>query len=259
MVSYQRLDRRVTAAACDWLSDPARQEGPWCAFVSWLAPHFPLVAPDDMFARYDPAAFASGPEQVPDHPIVQALESYFSHDRFFAPDTRGVARAAYFALCTFLDAQVGQVLDRLEAAGLADDTTILFTSDHGEMLGEKGFWTKSTMYESAVRVPLLIAGPGVTPGDWAEPVSLIDIAPTICTAMGTDASDFPGIDLRNPQTGRTIFSLYHDGGAPVGITMIRWTDTQGAWKLVHYAEGEPMQLFDLRTDPLPPFKILRVI
>lgn len=249
VTDYQRFDRRVADAACDWLSEPERREMPWCAFVSWLAPHFPLIAPEETFARYDPAKFESEAEDLPDHPVMQAIAAYFCHDTFFTPETRGIARAAYFALCSFLDEQVGRVLTALEEAGLSEDTLVLFTSDHGEMLGEKGFWTKSTMYESAVRVPLLMAGPGVEPGVWADPVSLIDVAPTICVALGVDGADLPGVDLQKPQRGRTILSLYHDGGAPVGITMARWSDPSGDWKLVHYAEGQAPQLFELRRDP----------
>lgn len=241
---YHGFDRAVTEAACDWLRAPERQKGPWCTFVSWLAPHFPLKAPEDCFALYDATAYESGPEPVPDHPILAALETYFCHDRFFKEKTRGIARAAYFALCSFVDDQVGQVLDTLDATGMGRDTLILFTSDHGEMLGEKGFWAKSTMYDSAARVPLLMAGPGVVPGNWSAPVSLIDIAPTICASMGASVEGFSGVDLRQPQADRAVLSEYHDGGSPVGITMLRWGD----WKLVHYAEGHAPQLFNMADD-----------
>jgi len=158
--------------------------------------------------------------------------------------TRGIARASYFALCTFVDRQLGKVLEALDASGQAEETLVIFTSDHGEMLGEKGFWAKSTMYESAVRVPLILAGPGVVSGDWQHPVSLIDCAPTICQAMGVDAA-FSGVDLCDPDPSRAVVSSYHDGGAPVGMTMLRWDN----FKLVHYAQGHPTQVFDLAKDP----------
>ena len=241
---YHRYDRTVAQAAVDWLGEPDRQKRSWCAFVSLLAPHFPLKAPAKDFARYDAEALSADPEAVPEHPIVSELAGYFCHDQFFDRAARGVAKASYFALCTFVDRQVGRVLDALDAAGLRDDTLILFTSDHGEMLGEKGFWTKSNMYDSAARVPLLLAGPGVAPGQWGAPVSLIDIAPTICAAMGIEAS-YPGVDLRHPDPQRVVISEYHDGGCSVGVTMLRWDD----WKLVHYAEGHPPQLFNLANDP----------
>lgn len=241
---YHDFDLRVTETACAWLSDPARHARPWCAFVSWLAPHFPLIAPPQDYARYDPKAYEGDADPVPDHPILHALETYFDHDRFFTPEARGIARASYFALCTFVDAQVGRVLDTLDAAGLSEDTLVLFTSDHGDMLGEKGFWAKSTMYDSAARVPLLMAGPGVLAGAWDAPVSLIDLAPTICGAMRVDF-ETSGVDLRAPDPERVVLSEYHDGGCPVGMTMLRWGD----WKLVHYAEGYPPQLFNMAQDP----------
>ncbi len=240
---YHRYDRKVAAAAVDWLSDPARKAQTWCAFVSLLAPHFPLVAPPSDYARYDARALESAPQTVPDHPIQREIADFFSHDQFFDLRTRGVARASYYALCTFVDRQVGRVLDALDAAGLTENTLILFTSDHGEMLGDKGIWTKSTMYDGAARVPLLMAGPGIVPGEWHAPVSLIDIAPTICGAMGVVGA-WDGVDLREPDPERAVISEYHDGGCSVGITMLRWAD----WKLVHYAEGHPPQLFNLSDD-----------
>ena len=240
---YIKFDRRVTDAACRWLS--TRDSTPWCAFVSWLAPHFPLVAPEEDYALYDPQSFVREAEILPDHPVLKQIADYFDHDQFFEPEARGVASAAYFALCTFLDRQMGRVLDTLDRRGLADNTLVLFTSDHGEMLGEKGFWTKSTMYDSAAKVPLLMAGPGIVPGRWDAPVSLIDLAPTICGTMGVPSGGFGGVDLRAPSPDRTVLSEYHDGGSTDGFTMVRWEH----WKLVHYAGGHPSQLFNLRDDP----------
>lgn len=242
--SYHIHDRKVTKAAVEWLRDPARHDTPWCAFVSLLAPHFPLMAPKEDFARYDARSLEAHAEEVPTHPIIQELAEYFCHDRFFDAKSRGVAKASYFGLCTFVDRQIGTVLEALDAAGLTEDTVILFTSDHGEMLGEKGMWTKSNMYDSAVRVPLLMAGPDVTPGVWDAPVSLIDIAPTICEAMGVDAA-FEGCSLAEPDPDRAVVSEYHDGGCSVGLTMLRWDD----WKLVHYADGYAPQLFNVSRDP----------
>ena len=242
---YIRFDRRVTEEACRWLAKAP--DAPWCTFVSYLSPHYPLIVPQEFFALYDPPAFESGPEETPDHPILQEIVGFFDHDPYFTPHTRGIARAAYFGLCSFLDAQLGQVLNALETSGQVDDTLVIFTSDHGEMLGEKGFWTKSTMYESAACIPLIAAGPGVTAGQTrTDPVSLIDLAPTLCDAVGVDASGFSGHRLLAPPSeDRTVLSEYHDGGCSVGITMVRW----GRWKYVHYARGNPPQVFDLEADP----------
>ena len=246
---YLQFDQRVTARACEWLADPARHDQDWAAFVSWLSPHYPLIAPQEFYDLYDPKEFEAEAQTPPDHPILAEIVSFFDHDTHFTPESRGIAIASYYALCSFMDAQVGQVLDALDAAGL-DDTLILFTSDHGEMLGEKGFWTKSCMYESAARVPLIMAGPGIAPGVRVDPVSLIDAAPTICTALGVPSRAFSGQDLRvEPEGSRTVLSEYHDGGSSVGVTLVRWNEGETAWKYVHYAEGHPPQLFNLTDDP----------
>lgn len=248
---YTRYDLGVTEAACDWLAKPERKARPWAAFVSYLSPHYPLIAPEEFLSRYDPADYACPAEPVPDHPILREIAGFFAHDQHFTDETRGLARAAYRALCSFVDAQVGRVLAALAASGQDEDTLVIFTSDHGDMMGEKGFWTKSVMYDSSTRVPLILAGPGVLPGRRAGPVSLIDIAPTIAGAMGQSCAGFSGRSLlAAPEPGRAVLSEYHDGGCSVGMTMLRWQAPDGTqWKYVQYAEGHPPQLFDLTADP----------
>ncbi|HSF93459.1 MAG TPA: sulfatase-like hydrolase/transferase [Thermohalobaculum sp.] len=248
---YTRFDRRVAEEAARWLTDPARRDRPWCGFVSFVSPHYPLMAPPEFFDLYDPRQFESEAEILPDHPILREIGGFFSHDKHFNSRSRGIARAGYYGLCSFLDAQVGRVLDALRASGQAEETLVIFTSDHGEALGRKGFWTKSTMYEDSARVPLILAGPGIAAGACREdPVSLIDLAPTVCRAAGAPETGFTGHALQSPaQPGRTVISEYHDGGASVGITMVRWRDGGGDWKYVHYAEGNPPQLFNLTGDP----------
>jgi len=248
---YSRYDRRVTEAACDWLAEPERQQRPWAAFVSWLSPHYPLIAPEEFLSLYDPVDYAGPAEEVPDHRILREIAGFFAHDRHFTDETRGLAHAAYRALCSFVDAEVGKVLAALEDSGQAEETLVIFTSDHGDMMGEKGFWTKSVMYDSATRVPLIVAGPGVAPGRRADPVSLIDIAPTLAEATGQRTEGFSGRSLlAPPEPGRSVLSEYHDGGCSVGMTMLRWQGADGVqWKYVHYAEGHPPQLFDLTADP----------
>ena len=248
--SYTRFDRRVTESACQWLGETERRSGPWCCFVSWLSPHYPLVVPEKYFGMYDPQSLTGEAEAVPDHPILREIAGFFDHDVHFTAEARGVARAAYRGLCTFLDAQVGQVLRALEASGQAEGTLVIFTSDHGEMLGNKGFWTKSTMYEDAVRVPLIVAGCDVPENvRRADIVSLIDIAPTICQRMGGDSDCFSGRSLLGQELpGRSVISEYHDGGSSVGVTMLRWRDESGDWKYVHYAGSNPPQLFELQED-----------
>lgn len=244
---YQVYDRQVAASAADWIMDPSRAEKPWCAFVSFFSPHYPLIAPSEDYALYDAAPRDAEP--VPDHPVLRQMWAFWDHDRHFTPERRGMAHAAYRGLCTFVDRQLGKVLDALDRSGQTDETLVLFASDHGDMMGQHGFWVKSVMYENSAGVPLIVAGPGVAPGSWEAPVSLIDIAPTIAEALGLDGSGYSGVSLLSPQSDRMVISEYHDGGSPVGLTMIRWNDDSGRWKYVHYAEGYPAQMFELGSDP----------
>lgn len=244
---YHAFDRRVADRAADWIGQAARKDAPWCAFVSFFSPHYPLIAPPEDFARY--AVEPRAAEPVPDHPVLQQMWTFWDHDRYFSDEARGVAYASYQGLCTFVDRQVGKVMRALEQSGQAEDTLVIFCSDHGDMMGENGFWVKSVMYENSARVPMIMAGPGVSQGTWAEPVSLIDIAPTLAEGFGLDTSVYSGVPLQTPEFGRAVISEYHDGGASVGITMLRWNDGADQWKYVHYAEGHPAQLFEVRADP----------
>ena len=251
--SYTHYDRRVTEATCDWLSAPARQGGKaWTAFVSFVCPHFPLVAPPEFYSLYDPEALASGAEPVPDHPVVREAAAFYNYDAFFSAEQRGIARAGYYGLCSFLDANVARILDALEQSGQRDDTLIILTSDHGEMLGRKGFWTKSIMYEDAVRVPLIMAGAGVGSDEAGtvrrDPVNVIDLGPTAmhANAPELERGSFQGRSLLEaPNPARCGFSEFHDIGAITAMYAVRWDK----WKFVRYGDGHPPQLFDLEADP----------
>jgi choline-sulfatase len=243
---YHAFDRRVALEAAAWLMQPERKDHDWCAFVSFLSPHYPLIAPAEDFALYDPQMYETDAQPVPDHPILREMWEFWDHDRYFTSRSRGIAQAGYRALCTFVDRQVGRVLDALNASGQDKETLVVFTSDHGDMMGQHGFWVKSVMYDGAARVPLLVSGPSIEPGDRTDPVSLIDIAPTLAAWFGLETGGYSGRNLlAPPDPKRVVLSEYHDGGAPVGLTMMRWDK----WKYVHYAEGHPCQLFDLENDP----------
>jgi choline-sulfatase len=258
--SYQDYDDRITAAAVDWLKARAvRQAGkPWVLFVSLVCPHFPLIArpewydlyPEDRVplpALYDPT------ERQPDHPYVAAIRECQIYDKGFDAASLRRAIAAYFGLVSFIDHNVGRLVDALAATGLAEETRVLYSSDHGDNLGTRGLWGKSNMYEESAGVPMLLAGPGVPEGVVCrEPVSLVDVFPTVVAGAGLtphpDDRDLPGDSLfdllRGGAPPRTVFSEYHAAGAATGAFMIR----KGRFKYVYYA-GLPPQLFDLGSDP----------
>jgi choline-sulfatase len=258
--TYQDYDDRITAAAVDWLKARAgkRPDKPWVLFVSLVCPHFPLIArpewydlyPEDRVplpALYDPA------DRAPDHPYVAAIRECQIYDKGFDPVSLRRALAAYFGLVSFVDHNVGRLVDALAATGLAEHTRVLYSSDHGGNLGTRGLWGKSNMYEEAAGVPMILAGPEVPAGFVCrEPVSLVDVFPTVVAGAGLpahpDDHDLPGTSLFDVLRGvaprRTVFSEYHAAGAATGVFMIR----KGSFKYVHYV-GMPPQLFDLAANP----------
>jgi choline-sulfatase len=254
---YTAYDRRITARARDWLRRAPEKGGggdkPWALFVSFISPHYPLTAPQPFFDLYDGVELPAPFGRPPEHPVLRAMARFWDYDRHFDAVTRRLARRCYYGLCSFLDDNIRQVLAALADSGQAERTTVISISDHGEMLGNHGFWTKLLMYEDSVGIPLIMAGPGVPRGVNHTPVSLTDIAATVERAVGLaprpPVGSWSGRPLQEfvaaPEPGRAILSEYHDGGSPTGITMLR----QDRWKYVHYAGGYPAQLFDLDTDP----------
>lgn len=252
--SYTEYDRQVTEAACDWLSNRSGR-GPWTLFVGWVAPHFPLIAPRPFYDLYDPRTMplpkACAPSDWPDHPWLEALRACFITDRFHTDETRRIAMASYLGLVSFMDHHVGRVLAALDASGAASDTLVIYTSDHGDNMGARGLWGKSTMYQESAGIPMMLRGAGIPHAVAATPVSLVDIHPTVLHAFGLPpAPGSRGTSLISTardapnDTERVAFAEYHAAGAASAAFMIR----RGRYKYVHYV-GMPPQLFDLATDP----------
>ena len=250
--NHTEYDRQIAGAACRWLDTHATQPRSWALYVSFVAPHFPLVAPREFFDLYPadrlprPVHYAANERPV--HPVVNALSRIWNYDDYFTPEKVMRARAGYYGLVSFLDHHVGMLLASLERAGALDDTIVLFTSDHGEMLGNKGLWSTSALYEESVGIPLMIAGPGITPGAVQDRlVSHVDIHPTLLELAGSRAAghEGPGMSLlATPAAPRAVLSEYHAGASITGCFMLR-TDR---WKYLRYP-GHPSQLFDMDDDP----------
>ena len=257
---YTRYDRATCKAACQWLREeaPRDETHPWGLFVSFVCPHNPLTAPEEFSAWYSlhdiemPRGYSG--EHRNYHPVVEVMEGCFNYDQFFRDEAHvREARRAYYGLCSFMDQQVGLVLETIEETGQTGRTLIIYTADHGEMLGHMGLWAKSLMYEDSAGVPMIVAGPGIPTGAIVEtPVSHVDCYPTILDATGVTRSDeettLPSrslVDLANGgRPERAVLCEYHDGGAITGMFMIR----ADQWKYVSYPGYEP-QLFDLHSDP----------
>lgn len=258
--AYTLYDKEIASRAQVWLHEQARRDTgkPWVLFVSFVAPHFPLTAPPEHYYRYArqrlpmPKLYAR--EARPRHPYLDDYRNSFCYDDFFDTDADVQrALAGYYGLVSALDEHIGKILRALDETGLTAGTRVMYTSDHGDNLGTRGLWGKSTMYEEVAAVPCILAGPGIPAGATVDaPVSHVDAYPTIVETVGvpfaTVRDTHPGTSLVDIANGarpdRTVLSEYHGMGSTTGAFAIR----MGQWKYVHYARYRP-QLFDLRADP----------
>jgi len=258
---YTRYDKKICALTEDWFRSRVADQGdkPWVCFTSFIAPHFPFTVPQEYIDLYNLADVTLASKPLTNKPSIapwwELLRFGYNFDDFFENDEhRRLALLHYYALSSFADENVGRVLMALEASGQADDTVVLFLSDHGDNMGSRGLWGKSTMYEESVRVPLILAGPQIAQGvECDTPVGLIDAYQTVLDIIGVDFTDedkaLPGRSLRSIagepyDSARQVFSEYHASCARTGLLMLR----QGRFKFIHYT-GFGSELFDLEVDP----------
>jgi choline-sulfatase len=256
-------DAEVTFRGVRRIFELAREPGrePFFLAVSFSHPHDPWEIPGRYWERYDPAAIA--PPSVPAIPVAEADPHSLRLREMLGVDEAGLsaaqvltARHAYFAAISYVDERIGEVLAALRGAGLADETIVVFTADHGEMLGERGLWYKMSFFEPSVRVPLIVWAPGrVPPRRVAEPVSLLDVAPTLLgLAAHPDADEIAAeldgaslaqlLDGRATAGPRDVVSEYLAEGVTSPAFMIR----RGLHKFVS-CSTDPDQLYDLARDP----------
>ena len=195
--------------AINFIEASAGFDTPWLFSVNMFDPHHPFDPPADYIQRYlDKLEDVPLPNYVlgelADKPEFQRRDHLGAYDRpgwfaypDMAPDDHRLIRAAYWAMCDLIDEQVGRMLDALERTGQLDNTLVIFTSDHGEMLGDHGIYLKGAyFYEPAIRVPLIVAGPGVAQGQTSDAlVELMDLAPTLLDAVGEPRH--PGMQARS--------------------------------------------------------------
>ncbi|WP_419906999.1 sulfatase-like hydrolase/transferase [Hoeflea sp.] len=254
---YTDYDAAVTRRTVDWLKErsASTQRRPWCLYVGLVAPHFPLVVPQEFYDRYPPDSLPDPKlhprDGHPRHPWVEKQNGFNdSESKFEDEEERRRAIAAYFGLCTWLDHNIGQILSALQASGEAENTVVVYTSDHGDNVGARGLWGKSNLYLESVAVPLIMAGPNIPVGTCRTPVSLLDLSATIPALFGAELDGTAGIRpldaiAREPDDPeRIMFSEYHAAGAVSGAFMLK----KGRWKY-HYYVGFPPELFDLDEDP----------
>jgi choline-sulfatase len=162
------------------------------------------------------------------------------------------SRRAYFANISYLDAKIGGIIDVLNRCRMADDTIVVFVSDHGDMLGERGLWFKMSFFEGSARVPLMIAAPGLEPRRVDAPVSTVDVTPTLADLAGvpmdeimpwTDGESLLGLAKGGQRTAPVAIE-YAAEGSYAPLVSLRY----GKWKYNRCAL-DPDQLFDLEADP----------
>lgn len=234
-------DCYIGRKAAEWIRD-IPDDFPWHYFVSFVGPHDPFDPPTEYADRWR------------DAPVPEAIgarrdgrpNSVKKTMRDFDPEIVAVTRRQYYASIECIDDQIGLILDALEARGQLDDTYIIFTSDHGEMLGDHGRYTKGVMYEGSMAVPLIAAGPGIDGGRVTEAlVELIDVNATICELAGLapqqriDAQSFAPLLLG--RTDRHRDCVYSEICRHRALRTARY-------KYIANVNDTP-ELYDLQEDP----------
>jgi len=234
-----------------------RDERPWMLTVSFTHPHDPYVARRkywDLYtdcAHLDPSVPAI-PYEAQDAHSRRILDASDWRNFEISGDDIRRSRRAYFANISYVDDKIGEVLAALSVTRQAENTIIVFVSDHGDMLGERGLWFKMTFFEGSVRVPLMIAAPDLPAGRVDAPVSTLDVLPTLADLARIDLDEImPWTDgetltglVRGGERTAPVRMEYAAEGSHAPIVALR----QDRWKYVH-CDIDPPLLFDLAADP----------
>ena len=251
---YMTYDERVRDAAVTWASQrSARSEDrrPFCFVAGFLSPHCPFVCPRDTFDKHfstmSPPAIPEGHLETL-HPLHRAMRRRSRIEDLTPMEIRRT-RAAYYGLLEWYDALMGSLLQSFEDAGLLENTVILYTSDHGDQIGDHGLWWKSTFYEGSTGVPLVVSWPRHLPEGRRvhANASLIDIGPTL--------TDMAGASLLPKASGQSLLPLLRGDDSDCQDTVLcefyqppQRMLRKGPWKFCLY-EGYDPQLFNLEEDP----------
>lgn len=258
-VTFRDCDHVVAGKhSTDLFTDAAIQfireqgaDGPFLTYVSLMAPHDPRTMPERFLNLYNPTEITLPENFLPEHSVdTGALRIRDELLAAFPRDPGDIRRhiAEYYAMISHLDEAFGRIIHALQEAGVFDNTLIVVAGDNGLALGQHGLMGKQNLYDHSVRVPLILAGPGIPKGVKRESlVYLLDLFPTLC--------DLTGLDVPASVEGRSFRSCLNDPGARVREDLyLAYADslrgiTDGKFKLIEYACGVS-QLFNLRSDPL---------
>jgi choline-sulfatase len=254
-------DRRVTDLASCFLADHDAAQAPFFLFAGYLAPHFPLIAPEEIVARYRGRVPAPIPASKPfdQQPVNLQHHQLGFGTTLCAPDDLQRGRELYWALTDWFDQEVGRLLENLADSAAADNTIVIYTSDHGENKGDHGLWWKNCMYQHGARVPLIVSWPARWAGGQRRSgaCSLVDLVQTIADLAGRPAPEdwngdsmLPYLDDPRHDWKDSALSEYYGHNVCSGMTMYR----SGRWKYIYHARidaehGPERELYDLTADP----------
>ncbi|KAJ0425091.1 alkaline-phosphatase-like protein [Aspergillus carlsbadensis] len=256
------FDEEVMYKSTQYLYNHVRQrtDQPFCLTVSMTHPHDPYAMTKEYWDLYEDVDIplpkhSAIPHDQQDPHSQRVLKCIDLWGKDMPEERIKAARRAYYAACTYVDTNVGKLLKVLDDCGVRDDTIIVFTGDHGDMLGERGLWYKMTWYENSARVPFIVHAPKrFAPARVSENVSTMDILPTFAELVGAPLiKELPldGVSLVPYLTGGdglktdTVLGEYMAEGTQSPVVMIR----RGRWKFV-YSLIDPPMLFDVQNDPL---------
>lgn len=257
MRKKRHADAKKTELGLEFLhNETPNIKKPWAFFLGLTEPHPKYEALEEYYQLYP--EYNVGMPNIPPghleelHPVYQELRRYKRIATPIPEDRIRRARAAYFGMITELDEYVGKIWDELEKSGELENTLFIYTSDHGESLGEHGLWLKNNLYDVAVRVPLVMAGAGLPQNIQIEtPIAHIDVVATMLEMAGSDAyNKLRGHSLLPLLKGDTgdqpefAYSESHSEGNCTGSFMVR----KGNWKYVHFTWYDDL-LFNVADDP----------
>ena len=247
----------LTDSAIELLNENANKDKPFFMYLAYLAPHDPRTMPDEFREMYDPEKIDLPPnfQEIIDtnYPLMVHRDEHLAA---YPREEKEIKRhiAEYFAMITHLDFEIGRLLDALKESGEEDNTIIVFTGDNGLAVGQHGWLGKEDIYEHGVRIPLIMAGPGIAKNQRNDAyVYLYDIFPTLCEKVGIDIpSSVDGksfaklLDGEHGETFRNELYLIFD-------KFVRGVKDEN-YKLIEYRNGDNMEdkwtfLYDINNDP----------
>lgn len=252
-------DEEVMYRSTQYLWDHVREgpnKRPFALTVSLTHPHDPYTITKKYWNLYDDVDIALPKVRIPKEELdthsQRLLRVCDLWDQDFTDDQIKRAKRAYYGSVSYVDDCIGKLLQTLDDAGLAEDTIVIFSGDHGDMLGERGLWYKMSYFESSVRVPLLVNYPKwFQPHHVSENVSTLDLLPTICDIIGVKPAPYLPMDgvtmmphLEGKPGNDTVYAEYTGEGTVRPMMMIR----RGPWKYITCPADEP-QLYNLDNDP----------